>query len=421
MHCRLLAGIAAAAIGLTTILSGSAVSAEGERAWTSPETLTANPDTATVDAQAVAMGPGGKATAVWVEDRQAYAARRLVGGKWSAPRVVGRARDVMAATLADGTTVMALTTLKTVTMYRWGDAGIRRGRQFERTSVGGLNNMVTNARGDIMVTYNRTCQYFAAAQVSWRRCPYVANGYYLDIQAMDNRGTVYAIANKGYDHETLRIFRPGDGWSTHRFAGRRLMTVATNGRGDLAVIADTSTDGVDCVVSATYRPRGGSFEPWRELSRYQCENGLPGEAHEAAVTADGRVILAWDEGREWTNLGEPRSVHVADRSATGEWTPARLLLDAASIDSEGTPAVAAFAANPAGDVVLVAQGEVPDGPNATRRVVWAVARPAGGEYEKPVELPQGLFAAETAIDADGDAVAVAIDEFVNVALAYEAA
>jgi hypothetical protein len=179
--------------------------------------------------------------------------------------------------------------------------------------------------------------------------------------------------------------------------------VALDASGDALVVWRGHGEGGEA-VRAAFRPAGGSWGPATDVSS-------PGEHVESlrdAVDPEGNAIVAWsgDMGK----VGEHGIAHAAFKPATGSWEePVALSPDGGN----SVPSDVVF--DTSGNAALVWQRW-----DGSSNVVQAAYRPAGEEWESPVDLSeegkQGmdativLDAPGDATAADGDATAVWVSE-----------
>jgi hypothetical protein len=182
-------------------------------------------------------------------------------------------------------------------------------------------------------------------------------------------------------------------------AGRSAGTpkVAFDAHGDAVAVWALLFDCPGCsfngeVIQAAYRPAGGGWQAPVDIS----EGGKKAEGARVAVDAQGDAVAVWER------VGESGCcvIQSASRPAGGEWqAPVQL--------SEGEPnaGVPSLAVDPGGDAIALWTAR--DESEEIR--VQASARPAGGEWQAPVNVSEaGRSSLEqgVAVDAHGDAVAV---------------
>jgi hypothetical protein len=169
--------------------------------------------------------------------------------------------------------------------------------------------------------------------------------------------------------------------------------VALDSRGD-AVAVWSRFNGTNWIVQAAVRSAGGQWQAPIDLSA----DGQNTEHPEIAVDSRGEAVAVWERynGANWI-------LQSAVRPAHGEW---QAPVDLA--DERETAYEPQVAMDPHGDAVAVWRRS--NGPNyGANRIVQSALRPAGGEWQAPVNLSaegENSYEPQVALDHHGDAVAI---------------
>jgi PKD domain-containing protein len=225
--------------------------------------------------------------------------------------------------------------------------------------------------------------------------------------AMDGRGDATAVwmHYDGSDYVVESAYRPEQGeWGEPTLVSEPGEEggnphVAVDGKGDSLVVWRGEDEGHE-FVRAAYRSAGGS---WSEPENVSTE-GEQVQSLRAALDPEGNAIVAWsgNGGEE----GEHDIVRAAFRPVESEWEEP---VDLSADGGNGFPSDVVF--NQSGDAAIVWQRW-----DGATNLVQAAYRPAGEEWEEPVDLSeegkQGmnstvvLDAPGSATVADGDATAI---------------
>jgi hypothetical protein len=175
--------------------------------------------------------------------------------------------------------------------------------------------------------------------------------------------------------------------------------VAVDGNGDSLVVWRGEDEGKE-FVRAAYRPAEGS---WGEPVDVSTE-GEQVQSLQAAVDPEGNAIVAWSG--DFGKAGEYGIVHAAFKPVGGGWEPP---VELSEDGGNGFPSDVVF--DQSGNAAIVWQRW-----DGVTNLVQAAYRPAGEEWEAPVDLSeegkQGmnavvvLDAPGSSTVADGDATAV---------------
>ena len=197
--------------------------------------------------------------------------------------------------------------------------------------------------------------------------------------AMDARGDAIAVwmrhesdryvvesayrPEQGEWEEPVLVSQPGEeGGNPH---------VAIDGKGDSLVVWRGEDEGKE-VLRAAYRAAGGSWSQPTDVSS-------PGEAVQsprAAVDPAGNAIAAW--AGNTAELGADDIVHVSFKPAEGSWEAPKEL---SSAGGNSFPSDVVF--DNGGNAALTWQRW-----DGVTNVVQAAYRPAGGDWEEPVDLSE---------------------------------
>jgi PKD repeat protein len=172
-------------------------------------------------------------------------------------------------------------------------------------------------------------------------------------------------------------------------------TVAMNDRGD-TIVAWTREEGANVIVQASFRPAGGSFSTPVSLSAKGQFASLP----RVAIDAAGDATVVWD-----VNNGKEVVEQATRSAATGSFSKPEVLSNVTE------PALYPFVAmNAEGDTAVTWIGF-----NGTVEIVQVAVRPAGGKFDKAVNVSgEGESAQfpQVALDGRGDPSVVWAREFV---------
>jgi hypothetical protein len=166
---------------------------------------------------------------------------------------------------------------------------------------------------------------------------------------------------------------------------------AMDARGDTTVVW-MHFDGLHYVVESAYRPESASWEAPTLVSQAGEEGGNP----HVALDAGGDSLVAWrggDEGEEF--------VRAAYRPVGGSWSAP------ADVSAEGEAVqVVRDAVDPEGNAIVAWAGM---GEGGGYDVVRAAYKPVGGSWEAPVELSAdggNSFPSDVVFDVGGNAALV---------------
>ncbi|HEX3042060.1 MAG TPA: hypothetical protein VHP56_08250 [Solirubrobacterales bacterium] len=264
------------------------------------------------------------------------------------------------------------------------------------------NNTIVWKQGEIVMSSFRT---FLA---SWGEpIPLSEGESFVPQAAMDARGDATAVwmHHDGSDYVVESAYRPEQGeWESPTLVSQPgeeggNPQVAIDGNGDSLVVWRGEDEGVE-FVRASYRPAEGVWSEPVDVSAA----GEEVESLQAAVDPEGNAIVAWSGNLG--EAGEHDTVRAAYRPAGGTWEAP---VDLSDEGGNGFPSDVVF--DQSGNAAIV--WERWDG---VTNLVQAAYRPAGGEWEEPIDLSeegkQGmdavvvLDAPGSAEVADGDATAV---------------
>lgn len=324
----------------------------------------------------VVLDSGGNATAVWTRwsgnDTVVESAFRPAGGSWEAPVDLSEPE-------AQG-----------------GAAGAHDA-QSPQIAVDGA--------GDVTVVWERYAESKMLIQADYRP----AGGSWQPFEtigemplasapepwiAVDKAGDATAIWKA---HETIQsAYKPAGGnWEAPvAVSGSESFTpqAAVDAKGDTTVVW-MHFNGSEYVVQSAYRPAGGSWEAPTLVS----EPGEHGGDPYIALDAKGDTLVVWRSASETTE-----AVRAAFRPSGGSWeAPATLSIPGHGVEELRT------ALAPSGDAVTVWSDYTKEvGGYST---VDAAFRPAGGNWEAPVELSQGganAFPSDVVFDSSGNAAVI---------------
>lgn len=164
--------------------------------------------------------------------------------------------------------------------------------------------------------------------------------------------------------------------------------IAMNARGD-ALVAWERDASRGCVVEAAFRPAGGRWSRQRVLSDGHVD--CSADQH-VAIDDRGDGVVTWSAQR-----GRRQFVESASRNENGRWTTRRILAEGPLIDE--TMGVGMDAR---GDAMVVWGEEAPTG---GRSAIWVRNRPAGHRWGTARAIPGAHGGTPSlAIDKRGDAL-----------------
>ncbi len=226
--------------------------------------------------------------------------------------------------------------------------------------------------------------------------------------AFDARGDAFAawgaynsdVADGGAHFSVQATFRPAGGmWqapvdlSPVEAPGPENPSLAVDAKGDAMVSWNRGAG----PVQEAFKPAGGAWQAPVDLTQGNAE----GDFSQIAFDKQGDASAMWQgyDGKEW-------DLQSAFMPAGGAWQPASLV-------GSGLVARSDFAVDGRGDAVAVwdswTEGFL------SHRVVQSAFRPAGGEWQAPVDISEDVHGEEwrwepyepqVAIDEQGDAVVV---------------
>lgn len=178
-------------------------------------------------------------------------------------------------------------------------------------------------------------------------------------------------------------------------------TVAMNDRGD-TIVAWAREEGASAIVQASFRPAGGSFGAPVNLSAKGQFASLP----RVAIDAAGDATVVWDSNGQ--------EVEEATRLAvTGSFSTREV------VSNPAEPALYPFVAmNPEGDTAVTWIAN-----NGTAEIVQVAVRPAGGKFDKAVNVSSEAASAaypQVALDGAGAPSVVWTSTFASSTVQYAA-
>ncbi|MDQ3726586.1 MAG: hypothetical protein M3335_11980, partial [Actinomycetota bacterium] len=236
--------------------------------------------------------------------------------------------------------------------------------------------------------------------------PLSAGKSYVPQAAMDGRGDATAVwmRDNGPNLVVESAYRPEQGeWGEPELVSQPGEEggnphVAVDGKGD-SLVAWRSADEEGESVRAAYRPAGGA---WSEPVDVSVE-GEEVEQVRVALDPAGNAIVAWSGSDEESGY---RVVRAAFKPVGGEWEAPVALSEPVG---NGFPSDVVF--NQSGDAALIWQRW-----DGTTNLIQVAYRPAGEEWEAPVDLSEeGKQAMDSVVVldapgssnvADGDATAI---------------
>ena len=225
--------------------------------------------------------------------------------------------------------------------------------------------------------------------------------------AMDARGDATAVwmHHDGSDYVVEGAYRPERGeWEKPTLISEPgeeggNPQVAVDGKGDSLVVWRGEDEG-DEYVRAAYRPAEGSWSAPVNVS----SKGEQVQSLQAAVDPEGNAIVAW--AGSLGEVGEFDAVHTAYKPAGGAWEEP---VEISAPGANGYPNDLVF--DQSGNAAIVWQRW-----GGVDWLIQAAYRPAGEEWEEPVDLSEEgkdgmdavvvLDAPGSATVADGDATAI---------------
>jgi hypothetical protein len=212
--------------------------------------------------------------------------------------------------------------------------------------------------------------------------------------AVDWEGRATAVWKHGEVIETA--FRPfGHGWEAAvPLSGEESFVpeAAMDARGDTTAVW-MHFDGSHYVVESAYRPEGGEWEAPTQVSQPGEEGGNP----HVALDASGDALVVWRGHGE-----EGESVRAAYRPAGGSWGPAT------DVSSPGEHVESLRdAVDPEGNAIVAWSGDM--GKAGEYGIAHAAFKPVAGSWEAPVGLSSdggNSFPSDVVFDTSGNAALV---------------
>jgi hypothetical protein len=212
--------------------------------------------------------------------------------------------------------------------------------------------------------------------------------------AVDWEGRATAVWKHGEVIETA--FRPfGGEWEAPvPLSGEESFVpqAAMDARGDTTAVW-MHFDGLHYVVESTYRPEGGEWEVPTPVSQPGEEGGNP----HVALDASGDALVVWRGHGE-----EGESVRAAYRPAGGSWG------SATDVSSPGEQVESLRdAVDPEGNAIVAWSGDM--GKAGESGIAHAAFKPVAGPWEEPVELSSNggnSFPSDVVFDTSGNAALV---------------